>query len=305
MTVRMALLSCGCGAGALLALACGGTSTSPSPSGPGAGGATPPSVAAAPSVLVGAGDIGLCGSTGPEATARLLDDIPGTVFTAGDNAYMQGTAQQFRDCYDPSWGRHRARTRPSPGNHDYESPDAAPYFAYFGPNAGPAGRGYYSFKVGDWHIVSLNSNISMAQGSPQQVWLQEDLAANRAECVAAIWHHPLFSVGPNRQQPGVRELWRTLYDAGTDVVINGDNHMYERYAPQTPEGAADSRRGIRQFTVGTGGGRLYQFMHPQANSEIFLSQFGVLKLTLRHGAYDWQFVVEGGGIADSGTDGCR
>ncbi len=256
-------------------------------------------------VLVGAGDIGLCGSKGPEITARLLDDIAGVVFTAGDNAYMQGSAQQFRDCYDPSWGRHRSRTRPAPGNHDYETAGAEPYFAYFGANAGPPGRGYYSFNVGEWHVVSLNSNVSMAQGSPQQAWLREDLAANSAVCVAAIWHHPLFSIGPNALKSEVRELWRTLYDARADVIINGDNHMYERFAPQTPDGVADSGRGIREFVAGTGGAALYQFSRPQPNSEVSISAYGVLKLTLRRGVYDWQFVVEGGGISDSGSDVCR
>jgi len=254
---------------------------------------------------VGAGDIGLCGSTGPEATARLLDNIAGTVFTAGDNAYAQGTAQQFRDCYDPSWGRHRARTRPSPGNHDYETAGAAAYFAYFGLNAGPPGLGYYSFEVGQWHVVSLNSITSMTQGSPQQTWLREDLSANRADCVAAIWHQPLFTVGPNDQQAEVRELWRTLYEMGADVVINGDNHMYERFAPQTPDGIADSRSGIRQFVVGTGGAELYKFTHPQPNVEVYMSTFGVLKLTLRPRAYDWQFIMAGGATGDSGSDVCR
>ena len=287
---------CACGSVAVLLLgACGGSTTAPTPGG---GGATT-------GVLVGAGDIGQCGSSGPEATARLLDDIAGTVFTAGDNAYFEGTAQQFRDCYDPSWGRHRARTRPSPGNHDYESAGAAPYFAYFESNAGPAGLGYYSFTVGSWHIVSLNSNISMAQGSPQLVWLQTDLASNVAPCVAAIWHHPLFTAGPNPPSPQVRDVWRTLYAASADVVINGHNHWYERFAPQTPDGAADSSKGIREFVVGTGGADLYQFSNPAANIETFASTFGVLKLTLRPGAYDWQFIVPGGGIQDSGSDVCR
>jgi hypothetical protein len=226
-------------------------------------------------VLVGAGDIGMCGVSGPEATARLLDGIDGIVFTAGDNAYFQGSVQQFRDCYDPSWGRHKARTRPSPGNHDYESPGAAPYFAYFGSNAGPSGRGYYSFAAGDWHIVSLNSNISMASGSEQQAWLRDDLALHRTQCIAAIWHHPLFSVGPNGPMPEARELWRTLFDAGADVVINGHDHLYERFAPQSPDGISDPLRGIREFVVGTGGAELYQFARSQPNIETYVSKYGV------------------------------
>src|SRR5687767_13200948 len=142
-------------------------------------------------VLVGAGDIAVCGSAGTEQTANMLDSIQGTVFTAGDNAYFQGSANDFRNCYEPTWGRHKARTRPSPGNHEYESPGAAPYFTYFGPNAGPPGLGYYSFEAGAWHVVSLNSNVPAGQGSAQYEWLNEDLTVRNARCVAAIWHHPL------------------------------------------------------------------------------------------------------------------
>ena len=254
---------------------------------------------------MGAGDIAMCGSTGPEATARLLDDIDGTVFTAGDNAYFQGTAQQFRDCYDPSWGRHRFRTRPAPGNHEYESAGAAPYFAYFGANAGPSGLGYYSFNVGEWHIVSLNSNVSMSTGSAQQAWLRDDLASRNASCVAAIWHHPLFSIGPNGPMPETRELWRTLYEAGADVIINGHDHFYARFARQSPDGVADTSRGIRQFVVGTGGAELVGFTRTAPNVETRLSAFGVLKLTLRPGTYDWQFIAANSSQSDSGSDVCR
>ena len=223
---------------AAAACACGGNGVGPSP--PGGGG---PGTAIA--VLAGAGDIGMCGSSGPEATARLLDGIDGTVFTAGDNAYFQGTVQQFRDCYDPSWGRHKSRTRPAPGNHDYESPGAGPYFAYFGAAAGPAGLGYYSFQAGDWHVLSLNSNVPMGPGSAQLSWLKDDLTARRAACMAAIFHHPLFTVGPNGSTPETRELWRVLYEAGVDVVINGHDHLYQRFSPQNPDGQIDEQRGIR------------------------------------------------------------
>jgi hypothetical protein len=286
----------GAGGIALLMCACGGSGVGPSP-GPGPGHSL--------GVLVGAGDIAMCGSTGPESTARLLDDIDGTVFTAGDNAYFQGTAQQFRDCYDPSWGRHKLRTRPAPGNHEYESAGAAPYFAYFGANAGPPGRGYYSFNVGEWHIVSLNSNVSMSTGSAQQEWLRDDLASHNASCVAAIWHHPLFSIGPNGPMPETRELWRTLYEAGADVIINGHDHFYARFARQTPDGVADTSRGIRQFVVGTGGAELVGFTRAAPNVETRLSAFGVLKLTLRPGTYDWQFIAANSSQSDSGSDVCR
>lgn len=276
--------------------ACGGPSVGPSP-GPGPG----TSIA----VLAGAGDIGMCGSLAPEATAQLLDGIPGTVFTAGDNAYYQGTERQYLECYDPSWGRHLGRTRPAPGNHEYESPGAAPYFRYFGASAGLPGLGYYSFNIGEWHVVSLNSNIPMAPGSAQQAWLRDDLSANRVACVAAIWHHPLFSAGPNGPNGEVRELWRTLYEAGADVIINGHDHLYERFAPQAPDGAADARHGIRQFIAGTGGAELGGMTRPQPNLEFFVSSFGVLKLTLRPGAYDWAFIAATGFTSDSGSDVCR
>ena len=254
---------------------------------------------------MGAGDIGMCGSSGPEATARLLDAVPGVVFTAGDNAYFQGTAQQYRDCYEPSWGRHLRRTRPAPGNHEYESPGAAPYFAYFGANAGPPGLGYYSFNVGDWHIVSLNSNVPMTPGSAQQAWLRQDLDEHRVMCVAAIWHHPLFTIGPNGPTSGTRDLWRTLYEFDADVVINGHDHMYQRFAPVTPDGLPDSRRGIREFVIGVGGAELYQPARSDPNNQAFKSAFGVLKLTLGSGSYDWQFMGIDGSIFDVGHDSCR
>jgi hypothetical protein len=161
-------------------------------------------------VFVGAGDIGLCGSPGPELTAKLLDGIPGTVFTLGDNAYNSGTAREYRDCYDRSWGRHKVRTRPVPGNHEYESPGAAPYFEYFGFNAGPAGLGYYSFDLGAWHIVALNSNIAARRNSVQGQWLRADLASSQSRCTIAYWHHPLFTSGPDGATAEMRDFWSIL-----------------------------------------------------------------------------------------------
>ena len=228
------------------------------------------------------------------------------MFTAGDNAYFSGTAQQFHDCYDPSWGRHRARTRPAPGNHDYGSPGAAPYFAYFGANAGPPGLGYYSFSAGSWHVVSLNSNVPTSAGSAQAAWLREDLDASRAQCVAAIWHHPLFSVGPNATMSETRELWRILYEASADIIINAHDHMYERFAPQNPDGVADPRRGIRQFVIGTGGAELTATARSRPNVETtFTGSFGVLKLTLLQASYRWEFITAAGAITDAGSDVCR
>lgn len=258
-------------------------------------------------VLVGAGDIGSCGSTGDEATAALLDSIPGTVFTAGDNAYPAGSARQFARCYGPSWGRHKARTRPSPGNHDYRTAAAAAYFAYFGAQAGPVGRGYYSYDLGDWHLISLNSNISMRAGSPQERWLRADLAATSKRCVLAYWHHARFSSSSNHgSQKQTQPLWEALYEHGAEIVISGHDHVYERFALQTPDGRMDADRGIREFVVGTGGAGHYDFGTPLPNSEVRdNTTYGVLKLTLSRESYSWTFVPSGGSFTDSGSGTCH
>lgn len=258
-------------------------------------------------VLVGAGDIAHCGSTGDEETAELLDAIPGTVFTAGDNAYPAGTATQFARCYDPSWGRHKARTRPSPGNHDYRTTAAAGYFEYFGAQAGPVGRGYYSYDLGDWHLISLNSNISMRAGSAQEQWLRADLSATSQRCVLAYWHHARFSSSTGHgSQKQTQPLWEALHHHGAEIVIAGHDHVYERFAPQTPDGRADADRGIRQFVVGTGGRGHYGFGTPLPNSEVRdNTSFGVLKLTLNRGSYTWTFVSRGGSFTDSGSGTCH
>jgi hypothetical protein len=265
----------------------------------------PPADTGEEHVLVGAGDIGWCGSAGVEETARLLDRIPGTVFTTGDNAYPSGTARQFAECYEPTWGRHKARTFPAPGNHDYDTPGAAPYFAYFGARAGPAGAGYYSYQLGSWHIVSLNSALPGAPGSAQLRWLRSDLSARPARCSIAYWHDPLFSSGPNGNQPQMHDVWQLLTEFGVDIVIAGDDHGYERFAPQDASGFPDPERGIRQFVVGTGGAPLYDFGPPRPNSEVRIAAWGVLKLTLRSRTYSWDFVPASGGPADFGTDQCR
>jgi hypothetical protein len=258
-------------------------------------------------VFVGAGDIADCGSSGDEATAALLDGIAGTVFTTGDNVYDDGSATQFAQCYEPSWGRHRARTRPSPGNHDYRTSGASAYYAYFGANAGEAGTGYYSFDLGDWHIISLNSNVGMSAGSAQEQWLRADLAATTRTCVLAYWHHPRFSSGDHGSSTAPRPLWQALYEFGADVVLAGHDHHYERFAPQTPDGVRDDARGIRQFVVGTGGKSHYAVTTPIANSEVANDDtYGVLLLRLYAGSYAWQFVpVAGGTFADAGDGSCR
>lgn len=256
-------------------------------------------------VLVGAGDIAVCGSAGTEATARLLDGLSGSVFTAGDNAYPSGTTEQLRDCYDPTWGRHKARTRPSPGNHDYEAAGAAPYFEYFGINAGPPGAGYYRYRLGEWQVYSLNSNMSMAAGSPQLQWLERELSANSSTCTLAYWHHPLFSSGPNGENPFTRSVWRVLYDFDADVVIAAHEHYYERFAPQDPDGRRDSARGIRQFIVGTGGANLTFPLRLLPNSEMHWSNHGVLQLALGADSYQWVFYTASGAAADAGSSMCH
>jgi hypothetical protein len=259
-------------------------------------------------VLLAAGDIASCSRTGDEATAILLDGLEGTVATLGDNAYSDGTASQFANCYDPTWGRHKARTRPSPGNHDYHTPGAAAYFNYFGESAGPGGQGYYSYDLGAWHIVSLNSNVSMSVGSDQEQWLRADLAASTAQCTLAYWHHPRFSSGTKHGNfSEARPIWKALYDFNADVVLSGHEHNYERFAPQTPTGEADSTRGLREFVVGTGGVSHYSEHSAIPNSQVFNgTTFGVLKLTLDTASYAWQFVpVAGQSFADSGSGACH
>ena len=258
-------------------------------------------------VFVGAGDISDCSNTADAATANLLDTIAGTVYTTGDLAYPDGRAIDFQNCYEPTWGRHKARTRPSPGNHEYHTAGAAPYFAYFGANAGPAGLGYYSYDLGAWHIVSLNSEIAVGAGSTQEQWLRADLAAHPNTCTLAYWHRPRFNSGSTHGSDGnMSALWQALYERGVDLVLNGHEHLYERFAPQNPNGQADPGRGIRQFTVGTGGRGFYSFGTPLPNSQVRnASTHGVLKLALHATSYDWQFVpVAGSSFTDTGTDTC-
>jgi len=263
--------------------------------------------------MVGAGDIASCSSSGDEATATLLDGIDGTVFNLGDNVYDSGTASEFANCYNPTWGRHKARTKPSPGNHEYGTAGAAGYFGYFGAAAGDPSKGYYSYNVGDWHVVVLNSNlscavVSCAPGSPQEQWLRADLAANTKLCTLAYWHHPRFNSGAEHGNDlDVSPLWDALYQYNADVILNGHEHIYERFAPQNPSGGADNARGIREFIVGTGGRSHYTFGTIQPNSEVRNSNsYGVLKLTLSASGYSWQFVpVAGATFTDSGSGSCH
>jgi hypothetical protein len=255
------------------------------------------------SVLVGAGDIASCKNPeGARVTAKLIEQIPGTVFAAGDLAYEKGSAEEFKNCYDPTWGRFKDRTRPALGNHEYVEPTAHAYFEYWGTRAGPAGKGYYSYDLGAWHIVVLNTNCGArnlggcSAGSPQEMWLKEDLAEHPNACILAYGHHALFSSGVFKRHavhPELKQLWGDLYAAHADLVLAGHEHSYERFAPQDPEGNADLEHGIREIVVGTGGRSHDPLGFAAPNSEIReWETFGVLKLTLSPGKYAWEFIPE-------------
>jgi hypothetical protein len=288
----------------LLVAACTGGST-PTPVNPSPNpNPNPQPLPAPPITFVGAGDIADCtntdGGANAEATARLIDRISdGLVFTAGDNAYFNGTADEFANCYGPRWGRFRNRTYPTPGNHEYQiSP--MPYFDYFGERAGPRGAGFYSYALGNWHIIALNSNIPVGAGSEQLTWLRADLEANKrnaeatgGKCALAYWHHPLFTSGPSAGTNALmRTVWQSLYEYGVDVVVNGHDHLYERFDIQDPNGRRDTA-GIRQYTVGTGGAALYDFVATFPTSVTRLKTYGVLKFTLRDQGWDSVFIQAG------------
>jgi acid phosphatase type 7 len=262
--------------------------------------------------LLAAGDIASCASNGDEQTAALLDTLPGTVLTLGDTAYDHGSADEFRRCYSPSWGRFRDRTYPAPGNHDYQTADASGYYEFFGPRAGQPGKGWYSFDRGRWHLIALNSNCDEVggcqPGSEQERWLRADLAAHPARCTLAFWHHPRFSSGTTHgSDPAVGGLWTALYQAGADVVLVGHEHNYERFAPLDPPGGVDPARGVREFVVGTGGKSHYAFGPPLPGSEVRNSDsFGLLELQLRPTGYTWRFLpAQGGSFQDSGSGRCH
>jgi acid phosphatase type 7 len=264
--------------------------------------------------LVGAGDISRCDNTGDSATARLVASIPGTVFTAGDNAYKEGSLYQFRHCYDPTWGRFKARTKPSVGNHEYRTdPEASAsgYFDYFGAAAGGQGEGYYSYVRGAWHIIALNSMCAYVRGgceptSPMMTWLKNDLASHPTRCTLAYFHKPLFSSGYSRGNPVVKPLWNVLYNHHAEVIVSGHDHVYERFARQTPEGAK-SERGIREFVVGTGGAELGGFNYTARHTQVRnANTYGVLKLRLAPTSYGWRFVhVAGKSFTDYGSTPCH
>jgi hypothetical protein len=263
-------------------------------------------------VLIGAGDIADCSDlSGAEATAKLLEANPGTVMALGDLAYPNGTAENFQ-CYEQTWGRVRLRTRPAVGNHEFHSSGASFYFQYFGPAAGDPKTGYYSYELGPWHVVVLNSECNevggCGAGSPEEKWLRADLAAHPVGCTLAYFHKPRFSSGLNHGNDlEMTAFWQALYDFNAELVINGHDHDYERFAPQDPNGRADAKRGIREFVVGTGGKSHREFGIHKANSEVRNHDtYGVLKLTLKPTGYEWKFLPEAGKtFTDEGSGECH
>jgi PKD repeat protein len=259
-------------------------------------------------VLVGAGDISLCTHHNDTSTAKLLDTIAGTVFTTGDNVGSPGDSTTYANCYNPTWGRQKARTYPAPGDVEYLTAGAPGYYGYFGTAAGDPTKGYYSYNLGSWHIIVLNSQNSsaFAAGSAQEQWLKADLAANPSQCTLAYWHYPLFYSGTSTVRSWVQPIWNDLYAAGATLVLNSHTRNYERFAPQSPTGVLDTTRGIREFIVGTGGLGNWSFYTIAPNSEVRAQVYGVLKLTLSPGTYRWQFIpIAGTQFSDTGSGSCK
>jgi hypothetical protein len=263
--------------------------------------------------LVIAGDIAGCGWESDSATAALVSDWDGLVMTAGDNVYDLGTEDEFEACYGPTWGRVRERTRPVPGNHDYGTPGAAGYFRYFGQRAGPVGRGWYAFDHGTWRIYALDSDCELTgqcrRGTRQYRWLKGDLAKHPRRCVMAVLHHPAFSSGPHGNSKRTMPLLNLLYRAGAELVVNGHDHIYERFAPARPWGGRSQAHGMRQFIVGTGGAPLYGWKPEGRPAHSVVRQnevHGVLRLDLRWDGYAWRFLpVAGARFDDTGTGTCH
>ncbi len=272
--------------------------------------------------FIGAGDIADCQSKGDEATAKLVEGVlattpTATVFTLGDNAYNLGTALEFRLCYEPTWGKFKKQTLPTAGNHDYSIPSlpfigkAAGYYGYFGAAAGDKTKGYYSYDIGSWHIVALNSNCGDIGGcdenSEQGKWLKADLAGSTAKCTAALWHHPRFNIGKHGDNTSMQPFWKLLSEANADVTLVGHDHNYQRWAPLDVDGKVDAAKGIRQFLVGTGGRDFYAFEKDDPRVEAKEADtFGVIQFTLKANGYDWKFLAEDGKtFTDVGTGSCH
>ncbi len=277
-------------------------------------------------VVMAAGDIACAPGSGSTATTcqqKATSDLivarsPAAVLPLGDLQYADGTLAQFAGSYDSSWGRVKSITRPAAGNHEYHTPGAAGYFDYFNGPGNPNGRagertkGYYSFDIGSWHLIALNSNCGQVggcgAGSAQEQWLRADLASHPTTCTLAYWHHPRFSSGAHHgSSSATQALWQGLYDSQAEIVLSGHDHVYERFAPQTATGAADPVQGLRQFVVGTGGKGHYSFGAAEPNSQVRnANSFGVLALTLRANSYEWRFHPAGGSsFSDTGSAPCH
>jgi acid phosphatase type 7 len=280
-------------------------------------------------VLVGAGDIARCRSGADDSTGRLLKDIveiyrrrgvPVLIFTAGDNAYPLGRRVDYRTCYDPAWGGPlKDITRPSPGNHDFEPRDDGGYFEYFGKAAGDPDRGYYEYELAGWNIFSLNSDVlqpgvGMTRqirepvAAAQSAWLNLRLKEPTSECSIAYWHHPRWSSGPHGNNPHVDTLWRLLYSAGAEIVINGHDHLYERFKPLDPDSTVDEADGLVEFVVGTGGGALRRFpggRNPGISKKQVEGSYGVLVLELEARQAHYRFIATTGETLDQGEIECH
>lgn len=277
------------------------------------------------SIILAVGDIASCASNGDELTATLVDsvlkadsaaNVQDAVLTLGDNAYPDGSARDFLTCFAPSWGDSNKRImkeiRPTPGNHEHLSGMAAPYYAYFGDRAGSPNKGYYSYDLGEWHIIALNSEMIVNVGFTAEVrnaqleWLDQDLKSNTKTCTLAYWHHPRWSSGWHGNDPRIDVFWQRLYNAGVDVILNGHDHEYERYLPQSPAGVLDSVKGMTQFVVGTGGGLLRGFTRRASPGGFRLEgYYGVLKVTLGASEYQWAFLDTAGHLWDPGAGKCH
>ncbi|CAG0956741.1 MAG: metallophosphoesterase [Anaerolineae bacterium] len=267
------------------------------------------SVYAQDAVILAAGDIAACIYTGDDQTAALLDKLDGLILALGDTVQTKGAMEEYLNCFEPTWGRHKGRIRPIPGNHDYQGDGGKAYFEYFGEAAGEAGKGWYSFNYGAWHLIALNSMVPANSRSEQVAWLKADLAANPTPCTLVYFHHPVFSSGAGGLTSRMNTVLRVLYDAGVELVLSGDAHHYERFTPMTPDKLIDREKGVRQFVVGTGGGYLTRLGNKWRATEARTNEtHGILRLVLSAGSYSWEFVkVEAStsDFEDSGSAPCH
>lgn len=278
------------------------------------------------SVMIGAGDIGLCGSMGDDSTAAVVDSVlkadsaagvENAVFTVGDNAYPSGTTEQFHRCFGTSWGDSTKGImkviRPAPGNHEYETKGAAAYFTYFGARAGDRSKGYYAYDIGEWRAIVLNSEIvalsefRVEDEDAQEAWLRAELKTNAKKCTIAYFHRPLWASGTHGGHPEMVGFFQILHEAGVEMVLAGHEHHYERFAPMTPAGVVDTLTGITQIIIGTGGAELRGLRTPLARNSAYQIQghFGVLKLTLGGGAWRSAFIDAKGRVWDPSGGTCH